>query len=531
MATPNSDLHEERVIVLMPTGRDAELVSARLGQAGISAQACKDITEMAAEVVSGAGAILLAEEALREGAIEYLVDVLNQQPIWSDLPILLFAASAQTAGAILETVGARINVTIVERPIRITMLVSAVQGALRARRRQYQTRDLLAQLEQADRQKDLFLATLSHELRTPLNSMIGWIQLLRGGKLNEEDRAHAMSVIERNAQAQADLISDILFVSRVIAGKFTLKTEPVDLESVINGAVDTVRPSIEAKGIRLDLSIDPNMTPVTGDPDRLQQVIWNLLSNAIKFTPAGGRIVVRLERANSVVVITVSDTGRGIKAEFLPYVFERFRQADSTYTRQFGGLGLGLAIVRHLVELHGGTVRAESLGEGQGASFIVTLPISAPRKAAGPLKEKPAGQNDEAATPSQPLNDLRALIVEDDTDSREMLVEVLKQFGVNVVAVASVAEALEAIEQTRPDVLVSDIGMPGEDGYDLIRKLRALPAERGGMIPAVALTGYVSGKDRAETISAGYQEHISKPVEPSKLIGVITGLVKHNGDR
>jgi signal transduction histidine kinase/CheY-like chemotaxis protein len=531
MATPKNDLQGERVLVLMPTGRDAELVCARLGDVGISAQACNDITEIAAEAVSGAGAVLLAEEALREKAIEYLVDVLNRQPIWSDLPILLFAASAQTAEAILEAVGTRINATIVERPIRITMLISAVRGALRARRRQYQTRDLLAQLEQADRQKDLFLATLSHELRTPLNSMIGWIQLLRGGKLGEDDAAHAMSVIERNAHAQADLISDILFVSRVIAGKFTLKTEPVDLESVLNGAVDTVRPSIEAKGITLDLMTDPNLTPIMGDPDRLQQVIWNLLSNAIKFTPEGGSITVRVERANSVVVITVSDTGQGIKAEFLPYVFERFRQADSTYTRQFGGLGLGLAIVRHLVELHGGTVRAESRGEGHGASFIVTLPISANRRATGPLGGKPAAQDNEAEALRQPLDQMRVLIVEDDTDSREMLVEALKQFGLNATAVASVAEALEAVERARPDVLISDIGMPGEDGYDLIRKVRALPAERGGTTPAIALTGYVSGKDRAKSISTGFQEHIAKPVEPSRLIDIIAGLVKRNGNQ
>jgi signal transduction histidine kinase/ActR/RegA family two-component response regulator len=531
MATPKVDLQEERVLVLMPTGRDAKLVCTRLGQSNISAQACNDIMEIACEVVSGAGAILLAEEALKEGAIEYLVDVLNQQPIWSDLPILLFASSTQTAEAILEAVGTRINATIVERPIRITMLISAVRGALRARRRQYQARDLLAQLEQADRQKDLFLATLSHELRTPLNSMLGWIQLLRGGKLGEAEAAHAIRVIERNAQAQADLISDILFMSRVIAGKFTLKTQLVDLEAVISGAVDTVRPSIEAKRIHLDVLIDPNMTPITGDPDRLQQVIWNLLSNAIKFTPFEGKIVVRLERANSVAVITVSDTGQGIKAEFLPYVFERFRQADSTYTRQFGGLGLGLAIVRHLVELHGGSVRAESQGEGHGASFIVTLPISAHKEAGSSLESKPSEQAREAEALPQPLNQLRVLIVENDTDSREMLVTVLEQFGVNATAVASVAEALEAIEQTRPDVLISDIGMPSEDGYDLIRKLRALPAERGGMIPAIALTGYVSSKDRAKSISTGYQEHIAKPIEPSKLIGIIADVIKRNGNR
>jgi signal transduction histidine kinase len=419
MATP-IDSHEERVLVLMPTGRDGDLVCTRLGQAAISAQACSNIVELAGAVVSGAGAVLLAEEALKAGAIEYLVDLLNQQPIWSDLPIILFAASSRNAEAILDAVGARINVTIVERPIRMTMLISAVRGALRARRRQYQARDLLDQLEQADRQKDLFLATLSHELRTPLNSMLGWIQLLRGGKLGEAEAAHALSVIERNAQAQAELISDILFVSRVIAGKFTLNIKPVALETVLNEAIDTVRPSIEAKGIHLDVWIDPNLIPITGDPDRLQQVVWNLLSNAIKFTPAGGKIVVRVERGHSVIVITVKDTGLGIKNEFLPYVFDRFRQADNSYTRRFSGLGLGLAIVRHMVELHGGTVRAESEGEGRGATFIVTLPITARTQATSTPESKDYEQAYEAEALPGPLDPATVLLVETETDSREM---------------------------------------------------------------------------------------------------------------
>jgi signal transduction histidine kinase len=420
MATPKIDSHEERVLVLMPTGRDGELVCTRLGQTGISAQACSNIVELAGAVVSGAGAVLLAEEALKAEAIEYLVDLLNQQPIWSDLPIILFAASSRNAEAILEAVGARINATIVERPIRMTMLISAVRGALRARRRQYQARDLLDQLEQADRQKDLFLATLSHELRTPLNSMLGWIQLLRGGKLGEAEAAHALRVIERNAQAQAELISDILFVSRVIAGKFTLNIKPVTLETVLNDAIDTVRPSIEAKSINLDVWIDPNLIPITGDPDRLQQVVWNLLSNAIKFTPAGGKIVTRVERGHSVIVISVSDTGLGIKKEFLPYVFDRFRQADSSYTRRFSGLGLGLAIVRHLVELHGGTVRAESEGEGCGATFIVTLPITAPAQATSTPESKAYEQAYEAEAPLRPLDPASVSVVENETDSREM---------------------------------------------------------------------------------------------------------------
>jgi signal transduction histidine kinase len=404
----------------MPTGRDGELVCKRLGQAGIAAQACSNIVEMADAVVSGAGAVVVAEEALKAGAIDYLVGLLNHQPIWSDLPIILFAASNRNAEAILEAVGTRINATIVERPIRMTMLISAVQGALRARRRQYQARDLLDQLEQADRQKDLFLATLSHELRTPLNSMLGWIQLLRGGKLGEAEAAHALNVIERNAHAQAEMVSDILFVSRVIAGKFKLNIKPVVVESVISEAIDTVRPTIEAKGIDLDVWVDPNLIPITGDPDRLRQVAWNLLSNAIKFTPAGGKIAVRLERGHSVITITVSDTGMGIKGEFLPYVFDRFRQADSSYTRRVGGLGLGLAIVRHLVDLHGGTVRAESEGEGRGATFIVTLPITARAQAPSSPESDAYEQDYDTEAPPRPLDPASVLIVDNETDSREM---------------------------------------------------------------------------------------------------------------
>ncbi|HYV05527.1 MAG TPA: HAMP domain-containing sensor histidine kinase, partial [Blastocatellia bacterium] len=364
MTTPNNDPREERVLVFMPTGRDALLVCGALKERGITAHACSDINELSQWIESEAGAVLVAEEALKEGPFVQLMDALNHQPVWSDLPVILFSTGDRNVELLLEGLGTRLNATIVERPIRRTILVSAVQGALRARRRQYQARDLLTQLKDADRQKDLFLATLSHELRTPLNSMLGWIQLLQDGRLPTTEYAHALEVLERNAKSQAELVSDILFLSRVVTGKLTLDNRLLDLNLVIESAIDTVRPSIEEKGLRLEISVDSATGPILGDPDRLQQVVCNLLSNAVKFTPDGGRIDVSLERKGAFAEITVKDTGQGISPEFLPYVFDRFRQADSSSTRNFGGLGLGLAIVRHLVELHGGTVRTESEGLG-----------------------------------------------------------------------------------------------------------------------------------------------------------------------
>ena len=377
MTTTESENLENRVLVLMPTGRDASLVCVSLENAGIEARACADADVLEKAIDSGAGAVLLAEEALQNGTFETLVETLNRQPVWSDIPVVLFAGSAQNAETLLEIVGTRLNATIVERPIRITMLVSAVRGALRAREKQYQTRDLLNQLEESDRQKDLFLATLSHELRTPLNSMLGWIRLLREEQRSPVDTNHALDVIERNARAQTEIISDILFVSRVITGKLELNIGEVDLTSVIETAIDTVRPSASAKEIRISTLFSAGVNQINGDADRLQQVFLNLLSNAIKFTPQRGLVEVRVSRTASNINVEIIDSGQGIKPEFLPFVFERFRQADNSYTRQVGGLGLGLAIVRHLVELHGGTVSAESEGENRGAMITVKLPAPA----------------------------------------------------------------------------------------------------------------------------------------------------------
>ncbi|HEY9901368.1 MAG TPA: response regulator [Candidatus Sericytochromatia bacterium] len=384
--------------------------------------------------------------------------------------------------------------------------------------------------EAANRLKDEFLATLSHELRSPLNAMLGWTRLLNSRKFDEATTTRAMQTIERSAKSQAQLVEDLLDVSRIIQGKLRLNVRPVELISAIESAIETVRPAAEAKEIRIQSVLDPSAGLVAGDFDRLQQVVWNLLSNGIKFTPKGGCVMVRLERVNSHVEITVTDTGKGIDPEFVPYVFERFRQADSTSTRVYSGLGLGLAIVRHLVELHGGTVAAYSEGEGKGATFTVKLSLMPIRVERNPGKRLHPAIDLEVPFDQPPaLNGVRVLIVDDEVDSRELLVAALEQFEAKVFAVGSASEALDAVSQLKPDVLVSDIGMPLEDGYSLIRKVRHLSAEQGGQIPAIALTAYARSEDRMKAIAAGFQIHIPKPVEPAELVTVVASLAKRTG--
>ena len=526
MTTKENRDTEDRVLVFMPTGRDALLVCSTLQNSGIAAEVCADSSELKTEIEKGAGAVLLAEEALQEGTLEKLTELFKRQPIWSDIPVVLFAINGQHAESLIETVGTRFNATIVERPIRITILVSAVRGVLRARQRQYQTRDLLNELEQTDHQKDLFLATLSHELRTPLNSILGWIQLLRGAHGKQVDVKFALEVIERNARAQSELISDILFVSQVITGKLTLNMETVDIISIIQSAIDIVHPSAETKKIQIRTAFNTNADQIEGDPDRLRQVFLNLLSNAIKFTPENGRIEVRVNRSESNVEIEVSDNGQGIKPEFVPFVFERFRQADNSYTRQVGGLGLGLAIVRHLVEMHGGNVSVESGGENKGATFKVTLPVIVE-----PLTAESQQQNSDDSlekSESETSKGSHILLVEDNEDSREMLKMLFEQHGLEITAVDSAAAALTAIKQAQPDILISDVGLPGEDGYELIKKIRQLSPAEGGTIPAIALTGYASLQDRVQAFDVGYQEHIAKPVDIDKLIELVNRLIAQN---
>jgi signal transduction histidine kinase len=383
------------------------------------------------------------------------------------------------------------------------------------------------QAEEANRIKDEFLATLSHELRTPLNAILGWAQVMRGGRLDEATTSRALETIERNARAQAQLIADLLDVSRIITGKLRLELRPVELPRIIEAVLDSVRPAADAKGIQLRVVLAPLTTPVLGDADRLQQVVWNLLSNAIKFTPRGGRVEVQVEHTPSNVVVRVSDTGMGIRPDFLPYVFDRFRQAESSITRTHGGLGLGLSIVRHMVELHGGTVEVDSAGEGQGATFMVRLPIRvdlSEAPAASPEQRSPVPEG-HPGNNAAVLDGTRVLVVEDEDDARDLLVMTLEQCGATVEAVASVPEALDVFDRSPlPDVLVSDIGVPVEDGYSLMKKLRAREPGRGGDVPAVALTAYARAEDRLRALSAGFQSHLAKPIDPAELVATIARL-------
>jgi signal transduction histidine kinase/CheY-like chemotaxis protein len=379
--------------------------------------------------------------------------------------------------------------------------------------------------EAGNRAKDEFLALLSHELRTPLNAVYGWARMLRSGHTSAETSQRALDAIIRNANAQVQLIDDLLDVSRVIAGKLRLDVRSVDLKRVVEDAIDSVRPAADARSIRLQSVLDPRAGPITGDPARLQQVVWNLLMNAVKFTDRGGRVQVHLQRVNSHVEIVVSDTGHGIAPELLPFIFDRFRQADSSSTRAHGGLGLGLALVKHLVELHGGSVVAHSAGEGKGATFIVNLPLTIAdiAEAAAP-RVHPTAPVMESVAAGVRLDGVRVLVVDDDADALELTTAILVAAGAEVRGCRSAPEALATLPQWCPDVLVSDIEMPGEDGWTLIRKLRALDPEHGGKTPAVALTAYGRTQDRVLSLTAGYTMHVPKPVDPGELTTIIASV-------
>ena len=389
---------------------------------------------------------------------------------------------------------------------------------------------LYKQAEESSRLKEEFLATISHELRTPLSAVLGWTRMLRMGQLSEEDRVKALDTIERNARAQAQLIDDLLDVSRIVTGKLRMDVRPAEPNSFIDAAVEAVRPAAEAKGVRIQKVIDTGAVSIPGDPVRLQQVVWNLLSNAIKFTPRGGRVQIRSERVNSHLEIVVSDTGQGISPDFLPHVFDRFRQADQKTSRQHGGMGLGLAIVRHLVEMHGGTVRAMSEGLGNGATFTVMLPISPVYQV-----DESGGRVHPAARDLLPppeisdrLDGLTILVVDDEPDTRLLLKQGLEYCGAQVRLASSATEALAALNAGVPDVLISDIGMPGVDGYEMIRRVRDLQTEKTRKVAAIALTAYTRVEDRLQALRAGYDMHVPKPVELTELVAVAASLTRRN---
>ena len=377
--------------------------------------------------------------------------------------------------------------------------------------------------EDANRIKDEFLAVLSHELRTPLNPILGWAKLLRSKKLDEATVNRALETIERNAQIQTQLIEDLLDVSRILQGKLNLSVSPVDLDFIIRAAIETAQLAAEAKFIQIRTAIAPNVGQVLGDPSRLQQVVWNILSNAVKFTPTGGRVEIRLEKYNNHAQVIISDTGKGIALEFLPYVFDYFRQADSATTRKFGGLGLGLAIVRQIVDLHGGTVFVESLGEGQGATFTVRLPFTPKLK-----QKKDNTSRSISGFTGASLTGLRILVVDDESDSRDFVAFILEQQGADVIAFSSASEAMQELMRHQPDILLSDIGMPEMDGYALLQQVRNLSPAQGGTVPAIALTAYVSEVDQQQALAAGFQTHLSKPIDPEQLIRAIAQVLEIN---
>ncbi|WNZ65936.1 ATP-binding protein [Myxococcus sp. MxC21-1] len=436
------------------------------------------------------------------------------------------AAQYHTFALVEHDTQRQMGIATVGRDIRAQKRLEAERERLLARERVARE-----EAEEANRLKDEFLATISHELRTPLTAVLGWVQMLRTGTLPPEKRERALATVERNARAQGQLVEDLLDVSRIMTGKLKLDVSSVDVSQVVEAVLESLRPAAEAKGIRIQAALDSGGT-IMGDMSRLQQVVWNLLSNAVKFTPKGGRVQVLVERRNSSVEITVADTGQGISPQFLPHVFERFRQADGSTTRKAGGLGLGLAIVRHLVELHGGTVTATSEGEGRGATFIVSLPqavalrreVLVPPTLRGPLQEQ------DLPCPPQ-LSSLRVLVVDDEEDTRELLRSIIETCGGIVTTASSSEDALAELREAPFDVLVSDVGMPEEDGYRFIARVRALPEEQGGGIPAVALTAYTRMEDRTRALLAGFTTHVPKPIEPVELMAVIASMSNRGPSR
>jgi PAS domain S-box-containing protein len=421
---------------------------------------------------------------------------------------------------------------------RVIRMLGVIQDISRRKAAEQQRIELLeaeraarTEAEKANRAKDEFLSIVSHELRTPLNAILGWAEVLQCDPNLTEDVRDGLSVIERNARAQAQIIEDLLDMSRIISGKVRLAVQRAELPQVIDAAIASMQPAADAKEIRLQKVIDPQAGPVSGDPARLQQVVWNLLSNAIKFTGKGGRISVTLARINSHVEIVVSDTGSGISAEFLPYVFERFRQEENSTQRQHGGLGLGLAIAKHLVELHGGSIEVRSPGAGQGTTFRVSLPLTPLRVGEDSRERRHPAAGFQASAPFTPadLTSVRVLVVDDDLDSRHLLKRLLEDCSGMVSLAGSAQEALDALSLGRFDVIVSDIGMPNRDGYDFMREVRDRPPEQGGATPAIALTAFARSEDRTRALRAGFDLHVAKPVEPKELCAAVSRLARRLG--
>jgi signal transduction histidine kinase/FixJ family two-component response regulator len=667
---PDAQSEEKRVLLAAPTARDGEITRSLLAKAGLKCVVCQNLNHLVKELNVGAGAVLLTEEAITAEGINELLTMMENQPSWSDLPVVMMMRQGDQSPVATGVLRSLRNVTLLERPAPTLSVVSAVQAAVRGRERQYQMRDqfesirkgemrsreLQEQLEIAvdaselgtfhcdmpldkivwnarckahfwllqdaeidfhlfysilhpddrertreaiaacvyggklydieyrtvsprgevrwvratgrtyykeekpvrfdgttqditdrkrvdeerkqlfdieraarveaertSRMKDEFLATLSHELRTPLNAILGWTQLLKRDQQDPEMVSEAISVIERNARAQTQLIEDLLDMSRIISGNVRLDVQGVELSEIINAAMEGVKPAAERKGVRLEKVIDRLVGPFSCDPGRLQQVLWNLLTNAIKFTPKGGKVRVLAEIIQSHVEISVADTGEGISPDFLPHLFERFSQADGSAKRKHRGLGLGLSIVKNLIEMHGGTVQANSRGEGQGATFIIHLPLHTPESSEvekNPSHPRMSLSGLSVGCERPNLLGIKVLVVEDEADASEFIRRCLVECEALPAVAASAAEAQKLLLTFKPDVIVSDIGMPQKDGYEFIRDVR----KQGLTTPAVALSAYARAEDRIRSAQTGYQTHLAKPVEPAELLAVIASL-------
>jgi len=544
---------ETRVLLVAPTTRDGEITRDLLTRHRIPCIVCQNLHHLTQEIAADVGAILLTDQSLNSPQFHELLATLEKQPSWSLVPMVILIRGGVDAPLADRVYRSLENVTLLERPVPMRSLVSTVQAAVRGRQRQYEIRDQIqtirqvqqqreqlleseraarAEAERAGRMKDEFLATVSHELRTPLNAIVGWSQLLRQSLTDKATLEEGVAVIERNARMQVQLIEDLLDMSRIIAGTIRLDIQPTEATAFIDAAIETVKPAADAKSIRLEKIIGDPGAVVSGDSSRLQQVVWNLLSNAIKFTPKEGKVQVIAEQIDSHLEISVADTGQGITQQFLPHVFERFRQADASTTRSFGGLGIGLAIVKHLVELHGGTARAASPGEGHGSTFTVRLPLAPVRRRHPSSISSTDLKNNHAKSGAKltPLRGISVMVVDDEPDACTLLKRVLEESGAKVTAANSAEQALQFLNSEKPDVLISDIGMPVMDGYDLIRRVRTLESDIGKRIPAIALTAFARSEDRTRALLAGYLVHVSKPVEPRELIATVASIAGLTGN-
>ncbi len=530
---PRDNTCDGRILIFAPVGKDAPLTLDVLKRTDLQGQVCRTAHDLCVEFLRGASVIMLTEEALEDSGIDELMECLRSQPAWSDIPILLFA-DAERSEVYLRTLrlleGLR-NVILLERPIRLGAALSLIRSAIRGRERQYELRDLLKALadareeaETANRVKDEFLATLSHELRTPLNAILGWTTMLRDGNVQPRHVMRALDTIHRNATAQVQIVNDLLDVSRIVRGQVQLSPRPLPLQPMITLAIESITPTAEAKNVSITTSLETTPVVVSADHDRLQQVFWNLLANAVKFTSSGGRVHVSMQVEGPEVSVSVADTGDGIAPGVLPYVFDRFRQGDGSSTRQHGGLGLGLSIVRHLVELHGGHMRAESGGVGLGSTFTVCLPIRQPDQWPGiglPSERRPPPR-------SLDLTGVHVLLVDDEPDARELLRTMLDGTGARISEAESAEAALHAFAEDRPDILLGDVAMPHQDGYAMMRAVRKLSG--GRQVRAIAVSAYARREDQQRAIKAGFDDHIPKPVQVDELFDALD-RVWLNGER